>query len=67
MKYKCNNCGWTGYNLVSGGGRDGEPVCPNCKSERVEKINENTPYDSFSDPEGDMRDNYYNNMGSGMA
>lgn len=69
MEHKCNGCGWTGYGLASDGSRDGEPVCPCCKSYRVEPVEETTPQDRFFDPEGDMGsiDDYYNDLGSGMA
>jgi DNA-directed RNA polymerase subunit RPC12/RpoP len=56
MKYKCNNCGWTGYALASDGSRDDESVCPDCGSHRVEEVKERTLYDIFYDPEGDMED-----------
>lgn len=54
MKYKCNDCGWTGYVLASDGSRDCESVCPHCGSCRVREIEEETILDSFSYPEGDM-------------
>jgi len=69
MKYECTNCGYVGYNLASDGSRDNDNVCPNCDSHATNPIRENTPHDKFSDPEGDMEsiDNYYDDMGSGMA
>jgi len=67
MKYKCNDCGWTGYGLASGRGANlYESVCPKCGSIHIEKVEEKN---NFSDPEGDMGsiDDYYANIGSGMA
>ncbi|MBU1727867.1 hypothetical protein KKA39_00975 [Patescibacteria group bacterium] len=69
MKYKCNDCSWSGYGLASDGGKDGESVCPSCGSKRIEPIKNKDVSDNFSDPEGDMDsiDDYYGDIGSGMA
>ena len=69
MKYKCNDCDWIGYGLVSDGKRDCESVCPHCGSYSVKEIKEQSKYDNFSDTEGDMYsiDDYYDDFGSGIA
>lgn len=57
MKYKCKNCGWVGYQLVSDGSRDDESVCPKCGSNNI-----NTIVEKLEDT-----NDYYSSIGDGMA
>ena len=70
MKHKCNDCGHIGYNFISDGSKEGDLLCPKCKSRNVkEVVDRKNSYIAFSNPEGDMEpiEDYYSSIGSGMS